>query len=99
MQQQNEVKPISVKFSSQVIYVDTSEVSFSSKMSREPSASECFQVGGQPQPDLFRLCEEYTSPSLRFFLYAEHFFFGRYRVACHTFEMLESFFGFDFVSL
>lgn len=46
MQQQNEVKPISVKFSSRVIYVDTSEVSFSSKMSREPSAGEGFWVGG-----------------------------------------------------
>ena len=99
MQQQNEVKPISVKFSSQVIYVDTSEVSFSSKMSRKPSASEGFRAGGAPLPDLFRLCEEYKSPPLRFFLYAEHFFFFFFRVTCHTFEMLEPFFCFDFVSL
>lgn len=74
-------------------------MSSGSKISREPSASEGFRVGGQPQLDLFRLCEEYKSPSLRFFLYAEHFFFGRYRVACHTFEMLETFFCFDLVSL
>ncbi len=99
MQQQNEVKPISVKFSSQVSHVDTSEVSLKIKMSRKPSASEGFRAGGVPQPDLFRLCEEYEGPRLRVFLYAEHFFFGRYRVACHTFEMLEPFFCFDLVSL
>ena len=93
MQQQNEVKPISVKFSSQVIYVDTSEVSFNSKMSRKPSASEGFRAGGAPLPDLFRLCEEYKSPPLRFFLYAEDFFFGRYRVARHAFQVFKSILG------